>query len=298
MAIIRFEVPVRCKIPFSQESRIYNDYGLLMLPDTYSDDGAPTRLVICCHGAGGSVNTDDAQVEHQVFTAYLRANGYAIMDVNGLPHEFSQEFDINIRNNIGSPIAMDSYVAAYHYCMEHFNLKKEVFVHGGSMGGISSTNLVLSGRVPVIAQTGFCPVLDTYHHIFLHPWSGGLPKTALGILYSLDRDENGQWIYDEAKIGDANPMASQKKHPCPVFFCHAANDPTVDHRVSVAYIERAQAQGVEAKLLLLPDGAHEPQFYGDPVAEPAGNDLFDGKKLSITTAMEAAFRWIAGHDTQ
>lgn len=296
MKTIRFEVPVRCKIPFSQESKIYNDYGMLMLPDSYSDDGAPTRLVISCHGAGGSVDTDDAQVEHQILTAYLLANGYAIMDVNGLPLAFSQEFGVDIRNNIGSPICTDCYVEAYRYCMEHFNLKPEVFVHGGSMGGISSTNLVRSERIPVIAQSALCPVLDTYNHIFLHPWSGGLPKTALGILYSLERDESGEWIYDAEKIGDGNPIVSQKKHPCPVFFCHCANDPTVDHRMTIDYIDRAKAQGVKTELLLLPDGGHEPQLYGDPVAQPQGIDVFRGEKLAITIANESVFRWIAKYD--
>lgn len=56
------------------------------------------------------------------------------------------------------------------------------------MGEISSTNLVLSGKIPVIAHSAFCPVLDTYNQIFLHPWSGGLPKIAFGKIYKLDRD--------------------------------------------------------------------------------------------------------------
>ena len=31
--------------------------------------------------------------------------------------------NIDARNNIGSPIAVRSYVKAYHYCMEKFNCK-------------------------------------------------------------------------------------------------------------------------------------------------------------------------------
>ena len=38
---------------------LYEDYGLIILPDTYSDCGPSTRLVISCHGAGGTVETDD-----------------------------------------------------------------------------------------------------------------------------------------------------------------------------------------------------------------------------------------------
>lgn len=297
MEIIRFQVTVDCPIPFTGQKKAYQDNGFLILPDSYSQTGTPTRLVINCHGAGGTVTTDDSQVEHQILTGYLLANGYAVMDVNGLPDRYAAEFGIDIRNNIGSPIATDSYVTAYHYCMERFNFLPDVFVHGGSMGGISSTNLVLSGRIPVIAQTGFCPVLDTYNEIFLHPWSGGLPKTALGLLYSLDRDDAGEWLYREEKILGCNPMASEKVHPCPLLFCHCANDPTVNPQITQAYIARAKAQGVEAELLLLPEGKHEPQLYGEPVANPMGKSCFRGETLGITPAIEAVFRWISTHES-
>jgi len=296
MQTVRFQVSVECPIPFTDQKKSYQDNGFLMLPDSYSQTGTPTRLVINCHGAGGTVTTDDSQVEHQILTGYLLANGYAVMDVNGLPDRYADEFGIDIRNNIGSPIATDSYVTAYHYCIEHFNILPDVFVHGGSMGGISSTNLVLSGRIPVIAQTGFCPVLDTYNEIFLHPWSGGLPKTALGLLYSLDRDADGEWIYQEEKVLGCNPMTSKKVHPCPLFFCHCANDPTVNPQVTESYIARAKAQGAEAELLILPDGGHEPQLYGEPVTDPMGKTCFQGETLSITPAIEAVFRWITAHE--
>ena len=72
------------------------------------------------------------------------------MDVNGLPEKYAEERDIDLRNNVGTPIAVRCYVNAYFYCMERFNLRREVFVFGGSMGGISSTNLVLSGCIPVM----------------------------------------------------------------------------------------------------------------------------------------------------
>ena len=298
MQIIRFELPVNCKLPFSRESEVFMDSGLIMLPDSYSDPGEATRLVINCHGAGGTVTTNDSQVEHQQLTMYLLANGYAVMDTNGLPYRYCERYGVDDRNNIGSPIAMDCYVNAYRYCMKTFNLKPDVFVHGGSMGGISSTNLVLSGQVPVIAQTAFCPVLDAYNEIFLHPWSSGLPKTAEGILYSFEKDTAGEWIYDAEKLKDHNPAVSARKHPCPVWFCHCENDPIVNPEITKQYIARAKAQGVEAELLLLPDGEHEPQIYGDPVENPMGIAVFAGKKLPVNLAVEGAFRWIRKHDPQ
>ena len=296
MQTFRFELPVDCKLPFTQETETFMDSGLIMLPDSYSDQGEPTRLVINCHGAGGTVSTNDSQVEHQEITMYLLANGYAVMDTNGLPYRYCERFGVDDRNNIGSPIAMDCYVNAYCYCMKNFNLKPEVFVHGGSMGGISSTNLVLSGKIPVIAHTAFCPVLDSYNEIFLHPWSGGLPKTALGFLYSFDRDEHSEWIYDDEKLKDYNPMVSTKKHPCPVWFCHSENDPIVNPEITKAYIARAKAHGVDAELLLFPDGEHEPQTYGDPVVNPMGIATFQAESITIMPAVESAFRWIRSHE--
>ena len=95
--IHRFRIAVNCaNFSFDntndvQDSeQIYEDYGMIALPDSYCETGKKTRLVINCHGAGGTVTTDDSQVEQQTVTKYLLANGYAVMDVNGLPSDFLQ----------------------------------------------------------------------------------------------------------------------------------------------------------------------------------------------------------------
>lgn len=292
----RFTIPVDCIVnkKDENEAQICYDNGFIMLPDSYKESGTPTRLVINCHGAGGTVETDDSQVEHQTLTHYLLANGYAVMDVNGLPFEYADENDINRCNNIGSPIAVDSYVKAYHYCMENFNLYPEVFVHGGSMGGISSTNLVLSGRVPVIAHSAFCPVLDTYNQIFLHPWSKGLPKYALGKIYGLEQDENGEYIYNEEKVMGCNPMENPKaeRYPVPVKFWHCEDDQTVDISCTRKFIDRIVSHGGNAHLRTFPNGGHEPQLVGEFIENPCGNIIFNQSELKITPAVEEAFAWI------
>lgn len=289
----RFSLPISCGA-----AGVYEDFGFIILPEKYSEEGAPTRMVINCHGAGGTVTTDDSQVEHQALTQYLVANGFAVMDVNGLPQKYAEEKGIDIRNNIGSPIAIRSYVKAYHYCMEHFNLKPEVFVHGGSMGGISSTNLVLSGMIPVIAHSAFCPVLDTYNEIFLHPWSGGLPKIALGKFYGLNTDAAGEYIYDEQKICGMNPAQNPKaeRYPVPVKFWQCEDDPIVCFAVTEQFIAKIQAAGGEAHLRPFPLGGHEPQDVGPQIESPAGKDLWGGEKIKINPAVEETFLWIQAHD--
>ncbi|MBE6808638.1 MAG: hypothetical protein E7524_04120 [Ruminococcaceae bacterium] len=289
-------VDIPGKTHLSEE--IYKDNGFIILPDNYTPIGTPTRLVINCHGAGGTVTTDDSQVEHQTLTQYLVANGYAVMDVNGLPLEYAEKNGIDIRNNIGSPLAIKSYIKAYTYCIENFNLYREVFVHGGSMGGISSTNLVLCGQIPVIAHSAFCPVLDTYNEIFLHPWSGGLPKTALGKIYGLDMDENGKYIYDEEKVMGFNPMKNPKvnSYPVPVKFWHCEDDAVVSVIITRKFVDKIIANNGEAYLRTFPHGGHEPQLAGEYIEKPCGNIIFNGTELKITPAVEEAFFWIKQFD--
>lgn len=295
MHIHRFTVSVNCNLYANTENttETYEDNGFIIFPDTYEKYGTSTRLVMNCHGAGGTVTTDDSQTEHQLLAQYLVANGYAVMDVNGLPQAYAEKNGIDLRNNIGSPIAIECYVKAYHYCIENFNLYPEVFVHGASMGGISSTNLVLSERIPVIAHSAFCPVLDTYNQIFLHPWSGGLPKYALGKIYGLDI-KNGEYIYDEEKMMRCNPIKNPKAqhYPVPVKFWHCEDDEVVAISVTRSFIDKIMKSGRSASLRTFENGGHEPQLAGEYVEKPCGNVIFNQGELKITPAVEEAFAWI------
>jgi dipeptidyl aminopeptidase/acylaminoacyl peptidase len=262
----------RFKVTVSICGKEYDDDAILILPDSYTDNGEKTRLVISCHGAGGTVTTNDSQVEAQLLTSYLLSNGFAVLDVCGLPKKYADEEGIDLFNNIGSPIAVDCYCEGYKYCLEHFNLYSDVFVHGASMGGISSTNLVLSDRVPTIAHTVFCPVLDTYNEIFLHPWSNGLPKIALGKLYGLDKDENGDYIYDESKINGYNPVNNPriKSYPVPLKIWHCMDDDTVSFSVTENYADTIKSNGGNVELVVFKNGGHEPQLVGPEIEHPCG----------------------------
>ena len=93
--IHRFTVEVNCAPMYISEDNLgpefadgvdmYTDYGVLIFPESYTDTGKKTRLVISAHGGGGTVSADSSQAEYQSISQYLVANGYAVMDVNGLP---------------------------------------------------------------------------------------------------------------------------------------------------------------------------------------------------------------------
>jgi len=291
MRIHRFSVSVNCCVDGVHEA-YYDDQGLIMLPESYQETGTPTRLVICCHGAGGSVTAEDSQIEHGNLARYLVANGYAVMDVNGLPEKYANENGISLRHNVGSPIAISSLVKGYRYCMEHFNLYPEVFVHGSSMGGMSSTNLVLSQQLPVIAQSGHCPALDTYSVIFLNPKVDGFAR-AVGKIYGLDQDENGEFIYSEEKILGHNPSQNPKiaHYPVPVKFWHCIDDPIVSFKVTERFVKLLQENGADAHLCAYSASSHSVQVVGDPVENPSGNVFLYGERLSVQPAVEDVLLW-------
>jgi hypothetical protein len=166
------------------------------------------------------------------------------------------------------------------------------------MGGISSTNLVLSGEIPVVSHTAFCPVLDTYNQIFLHPWSGGLPRDALGIIYGLDVNQKGEYIYNEQKIMGYNPVQNPKakSYPVPVKFWHCEDDGKVDCKVTKEFVAMVNNNGGKAELRTFAHGGHEPQLAGEKVLNPTGKHIYQGKQIEIFPAVEQAFLWIKTHD--
>lgn len=128
------------------------DYGMLWLPQSYNNIGEPTRLIIYCHGAGVqyTYNTNpntDTKVVKNIDPRYWLAEGYAILDIDGNP------FD-NTNDHNQTPQSQDSYLAAYKWVINAFNIKRDgVFMGGRSMGASCALNL--SRRdcpIPVIAS--------------------------------------------------------------------------------------------------------------------------------------------------
>ncbi len=64
----RFSVSVDCGVP-KPSGECYQDSGFLILPEPYTDTGEPTRLIINCHGAGGTVTRSTSRAETIPLTA-------------------------------------------------------------------------------------------------------------------------------------------------------------------------------------------------------------------------------------
>ena len=299
------------------------DWGMLMLPETYNQTGLPTRLIVGAHGAGGSVDEDQSPTEDLNLYKYLCANGYAILDMNGLPSDFAAAKQIDIKNNLGSPIAVEAYIKGVEYVLNNYNLCKDgVLVCGGSMGGLSSSNLVMSEALNVLAHGIVAPVTDAYNHVWLNPWSGVLTKTAMINIYNLAETTpgSGTYVYSEDKVKGYNPMLNgmlsfnsttklitdnvevttstaqstlqeYKSYPCPIKIWHCVDDPIVAYSASQRHITSIRNAGQIAFLRSLPSGGHKPLSVGDDLVNPSGNTNYKGEELTIKPVEEEILLW-------
>lgn len=123
------------------------DYGLLVLPSSYSQKGKPTRLIIYCHGAGAGITsaTTRFNANNMLRPEYWLSQGYAIMDVDGNP------FDKDMPHWY-IPQAYQSYMNAYKWVVRNFNIANDgVFLGGRSMGGGMALGIINNTNIPVKA---------------------------------------------------------------------------------------------------------------------------------------------------
>ena len=161
-------------------SVISKDNGFIRLPESYSKNGKPTRLVIVNHGAGGKVTENSSENGNSTFVLLLQKKGYAILCINGVPEAMRNTKYMNGAENgaaahMGGWVYMRSALAAYNYVTEKYNIAKDgCFIIGRSMGGVTSLNLAMSGVIPVKALALDAPVIDSLRDAYFSGnWSGG-----------------------------------------------------------------------------------------------------------------------------
>jgi hypothetical protein len=176
--VVSFQVHINADLHFQRPQAVLAaqdsvrdmvDDGVLLLPDSYDPAGRPLRLVINCHGAGTTITPSTTSLTNPV--SYLvNGLGLAVMDMNGVPKELSGGTGLHF----GSPLALQSYIKGYRYVLNNYNLDPTgCFVVGSSMGGLTSFMLAQSGVFPVLAQGGFCPVVDHFKQAWCNPWTRG-----------------------------------------------------------------------------------------------------------------------------
>jgi len=228
---IRFTVRINLKFPDNKSRELkaadsdsaYNDQAVLKLPENYSEKGAPVRLVYLAHGAGGGVtNASWAWNKFSIIDSLL-TNGYACFDVNGG----------SFVENMGGSRVVQSAFKAYEYIINHYNVYDRIFVLGGSMGGLSSTNFVYKHSNIVLAHAMFSPVLDLYSQAWMNPWYP-TTKQCIAIAYNFDDPSGNTW--EPRKVTGWNPLFINtfpngkdtfKIYPVPVKIWHGIEDHVV-----------------------------------------------------------------------
>ena len=167
--------------------------AILVLPKTYTDNGAPTRLIIDCHGFSSDINglktaANAADGDTYKNLLYFAHQGYAVLAVQGGGRSHDAVY------NLANSGAINGYVASYEYCLKNYNIAKDVFVKGSSMGGLVSQNLITSGRVPVLAYVGDSPVTSFYRQLYCESWDNNNIKR-VAKMYNFDFSNTG-YTYD------------------------------------------------------------------------------------------------------
>ena len=272
------------------------DYGMLMLPTTYTQTGAPTRLVIGCHGGGGTVDAFTSQTETYDIYKYLVSQGYAVMDVGGLPHTFAQNNRMDRNRVMGSYIAASSYDIAYRHVISKYNIAQDgVFINGGSNGGLTSFSIAKHTNIPIIAMSGMSPLISMADNAWLLPSVGGTYSWAtaygnrLNIIKLYGMSDPEVWtggvldvtasqsnlsaaIYEPDKVYGFDPYTdgvylNASSQACiqfniPYKAWSPVDDPVVYHPIVSEFINRLKRGGSFAVLRTMSSGGHAPESAG------------------------------------
>lgn len=176
-----------------------NQYSQLMLilPPNYLNKGEATRLVIYCQGSGGS--RWDSTFEGASRTQYVVNEGYAVLWVSGLTNKDLEKYP-ELYDNLGTPLAMNCYQAAYNWVINNFNIKTDgVFVYGKSLGGCMVGNLLYNTTsMPIIACAGLAPTMDVVSEILRNRTSSYLKY------YASQFNMVGEINFDTASANEKN----------------------------------------------------------------------------------------------
>ena len=310
--------------------KTYKDYGVIALPENYSTDpNKPTRLIILCQGTGErtGASTNPVSANNHGWKYFL-AKGYAVMDMNGMAPEWgaAQGFPVTDQH-YANKYLLQSYKKGYNYVMEKYNLHKEVFVMGISMGGGASTLIVQHKILPVIAQAGFCPALSVYKNNYMQPWGGTNQARTIAGQYNFPNWKNAtldqQYFLDNYDkvvgydnlmintIGSAEMkaqanenynnaaereayMSLSKIYPCPIKIWHAADDTVVAYRYSEFMIQMIKNAGGNATLRTMVSGGHV-GGWNNAKDQISDTDI-NGKTIKTSLPFYEAMRFIQRYE--
>lgn len=238
---------------------------VLALPDSYSDSGEPTQLVISCHGAGSRVCAESEKIGGVAYASELIKNGFAALDINGsLPHGLT----------MGCPEHIFALYKAYKYAIRHYNLTERVLVAGASMGGTTALNFANAFPSIVLSLGLFFPRLNidgvtVDGHYCIGTWDKNVrkaedvPSTKERIV-EVYRFPTNDWC--EANTIGFNPYKTRSFinqngecvifPPCPIKIWQGTADTVVDPVMVEEYVNSIRRGGSYVELHKMEGVAH------------------------------------------
>jgi predicted esterase len=233
----------------------------LKLPTTYQATGAPTKLAVCMHGAGGVVYNGNAG-ELTTFENLVSA-GYAILDCAGVVGDVTTSGGAA---HMGGSVALQAYLKAVDYVMKNYNVENKIYLHGHSMGGLAALNFAIQKPEIVKVVGCFYPVTDLYNQAWLHSWFGTQTKVDMANAYNFV-DKTGA-TYEADKVIGFNPIqnhsfvgADSKRYnffPVPLKVWHGNADTVVDYTGSQTLITAIKNSGGRALMRIVDGVDHTP----------------------------------------
>ena len=117
--------------------------GVIALPESYTADGAPTKLIMFAHGGHGYVDETHwypTNEDMEDTVKALLAAGYAVFDCSGYKDTPYEEWKAltdagNVQMGIGLPQVVEAYYNCYRYILENYNIEPGLYIQGCSQGG-------------------------------------------------------------------------------------------------------------------------------------------------------------------
>lgn len=225
---------------------------VLCLPDTYSDAGDETPLILSCHGAGSKVCEAENKTGGITYCRECLKNGYAVLDICGSePHGLT----------MGCPEHIFALHKAYLYAIKHYNLSHRVLVAGASMGGHTAMNFAHTFPGIVAALGLVYPRLNmdgvtVGDHYCIGTWDKTAKKESTGLstrdrIVEIYHFPEYEW-YAPNTVG-FNPYRTRSFinsegqrvviPPCPIKVWQGDSDLTVDPVMVTEFVESVRRSG-------------------------------------------------------
>ena len=237
--------------------------AVLCLPDTYTEDGEPTQLILSCHGAGNTVCEADGKIGGSAYASECIRAGFAALDISGsAPHGLT----------FGCPEHVFALYKAYLFAIKNYNLSERVFMAGHSMGGGTAINFASTFPSLVIALGVMNPGLSFHgiqigDHVCRNPWDR---KWADGHRYRKPIAQCFRFPTEDFCTDNTSGFEPYRTRsfvnsdgeravipPCPVKIWQGADDKTVDPVLSREYYDSIRRAGCYAELHILDGVAHK-----------------------------------------